>query len=163
LYATIQDGRRLGLSDYAIFRALKKEAKLGRDEFRLISNGRFRPFKINDSTFTKVLERRWLNNEPGLMKELPEAAFLDIYNSMVGKSLRGDSVQEAPQFKPEIKQNNQPSVFVPKPVNTNKNIFVPKPVSSNIVKSSPTTDISLLGSNPIEAAKNAQIAQRRTV
>jgi hypothetical protein len=163
LYATIQDGKRLGLSDYAIFNALKKEAKLGADEFDLIANGLFRPFKPGDSTFTKVLERRWLNNEPGIMRELPEAAFIDIYNSMVGKSLKGSSVQEAPQFKPEIKQNNQPPAFVPKPVNTNTNIFVPKPVSSNAIKSSPTTDISLLGSNPIDAMKNQQIAQRRTV
>jgi hypothetical protein len=32
------------------------------------------------------------------MRELPEAAFIDIYNSMVGKSLKGSSVQEAPQL-----------------------------------------------------------------
>ena len=101
-------------------------------------------------------------NEPNVAKTFPRVELGKIYDSLILKSLIEPNVQEA--IKSEIPSlPTSKDLTIKKDSSLSKITPFPKPVSSNIVSSPSTTDVSLLGSNPIEAMKNAQIAQRRTV
>ena len=100
-------------------------------------------------------------NEPNVAKDFPELRINEIYDSLILKPLEESNVEEA--LKSEVK----PVVEVPKPYfgkpSAVTNII--RPNQSNVTNTNnvgKTIATELLGSNPIEAAKNLQILQRRT-
>lgn len=173
LYANIQNARELGIDENTIYKKIKLEGKVSDYDYQLISEGMFSPYSFSADVMDDFYTSRLIQNEPNVAKTFPELAIGKIFDNLILKSLKVDNVQEAlksEQVKPKdsgalrFNKDSGVSKITPTPINiNNQKRSSLSPINKNIASSSPTTDISLLGSNPIEAAKNAQIAQRRTV
>lgn len=162
LYSSIENARKLGMDEATIYKKIKLQGNVSEGDYELISKGMFSPYLISESAIEDFYEDRLILNKPNVAKKFPSIKLGEIYDSLILKSLKQPNVEEAIKSEaPTIQKSNDLTI--------KKDSFLPKikpfskPVSSNTIKSPSTTDVSLLGSNPIEAMKNAQIAQRRTV
>ena len=161
LYAKIKAARDLGVDENTIREMIVEKGKISQDNYDLISDGRFSPYSVSDEIIEDFYERRLIRNEPNVAKDFPEARIAELYDQLILKSLEVSNVEEA--LKSEVK----PVVEVQQP-------FFGKPSAvTNIIRPTQTTTTNtnnvgrtiateLLGGNPIEAAKNLQILQRRT-
>ena len=135
---------------------IQDKGKLSQDNYDLISDGRFAPYSVSDEIIDDFYEKRIIMNEPNVAKDFPELRINEIYDSLILKPLEESNVDEA--LKSEVK----PVVEVPKPYfgkpSAVTNII--RPNQSNVTNTNnvgKTIATELLGSNPIEAAKNLQI------
>lgn len=163
LYAKIKAARNLGIDNNTIYDMIKEKGKISRDNFDLISDGRFAPYSVSDEVIDDFYEKRIIMNEPNVAKNFPELELNKIYDQLILKSLEKTDAQEA------LTSEIEPIVEVPKPyfgkssaitniirpTNTNTN------TNTNVKNIGRVIATELLGSNPIDAAKNEQIAQRR--
>lgn len=162
LYATIQNARNLGMDEATIYKKIKIQGNVSEGDYELISKGVFSPYRISEDAIEEFYENRLILNEPNVAKTFPRVELGKIYDNLILKSLIESNVDEA--IKSEVPSlPTSKDITIKKDSGLSKITPIPKPVSSNTVSSPSTTDVSLLGSNPIEAMKNAQIAQRRTV
>ena len=150
----VNDLRSIGKTDSEIKLTLKRA---GVSDVNAIVAGKYKPFKISTNV------RREMRRN-GTIDQYPTEEIRSMFNEF-RKRKYTSTIQEENEVKAPVV--SEPSVEIP----FSRKDPVPQPraqnlvssVSQNIASSPSTTDISLLGSNPIEAAKNAQIAQRRTV
>ena len=153
-HQVVNDLRSLGKTDSEIRLTLKRA---GVPDVSDIIRGRFNPFEMS-TTVRKDMRRN------GTYDIYPRAEINKLRNDFRNRKYTSVIEEETEVEAPVV---SEPPVEIP----FSRKDPVPQPraqnlvssVSQNIANSPSTTDISLLGSNPIEAAKNAQIAQRRTV
>jgi hypothetical protein len=166
LYADVQAARSLGLSDDDIRRNLINGAKLGKREANAIIDGRFEPGEAT-SELAKEINR--LRQAEGRVFE-EETLYFDTFNQMsqdrTDQPLRYEApsapTSSIPVFDPNLPSTplNQPSglpVFDPNLPSTLLEGRAPQPapaVPTGRAKLSP----SLLGDNPIDVARNMEIA-----
>ena len=150
----VNDLRLIGKSDAEIRKVLKRA---GVSDVGDIVRGRFKPFEM--STVVRKDMRR-----NGTYDMYPKNEINKIRNEF-RKRKYTSTVQE--DSETPVINEQEDSVNIPfsrkNPVPQPRAQNLVSSVSQNIASSPSTTDVSLLGSNPIEAMKNAQIAQRRTV
>ncbi len=166
LYADVQAARSLGLSDDDIRRNLINGAKLGKREANAIIDGRFEPGEAT-SELAKEINR--LRQAEGRVFE-EETLYFDTFNQMsqdrTDQPLRYEAPSAPTSSIPVFDSNlpstpiNQPSglpVFDPNLPSTLFEGRAPQPapvVPTGQAKLSP----SLLGDNPIDVARNMEIA-----
>ena len=166
LYADVQAARSLGLSDDDIRRNLINGAKLGKREANAIIDGRFEPGEAT-SELAKEINR--LRQAEGRVFE-EETLYFDTFNQMsqdrTDQPLRYEApsapTSSIPVFDPNLPSTplNQPSdvpVFDPNLPSMLLEGRAPQPapaVPTGQAKLSP----SLLGDNPIDVARNMEIA-----
>ena len=150
----VNDLRAIGKTDSEIRLTLKRA---GVSDVNAIVAGKYKPFKISSNV------RREMRRN-GTIDQYPTEEIRSMFNQFRKRKYTSTIQEEAEVEAPVV---SEPSVNIP----FSRKDPVPQPraqnlvssVSQNIASSPSTTDVSLLGSNPIEAMKNAQIAQRRTV
>tara|TARA_R100001015_G_C4634196_1_gene200260 strand:- start:264 stop:4421 length:4158 start_codon:yes stop_codon:yes gene_type:complete len=169
LYAKIKSLKELGMDDNTIFKVMRLQGKMSEKDFEFISRGKFAPYSISKDLIQDFYNTRIISNEPTVAKEFPRVEIAKIYDDLNGKSLEVSGVEEAQKI--DFDMPSETTLFG-KPKNVSK-VVTPPPQKSIIpqkVKSSTLSEIigttntmfpELLGGNPIEAAKNLQILQRR--
>ncbi len=151
----IEDLRTMGVKDNEIRKVFKRYSIGGVDG---IMRGRFEPFEINknhyrnmnDAGTRSLFPRQEINT---LRQEYRKRRFL---KNEEPEQVSTNNVESNTTFQPVVSAQVPPSSFTPTPVspqNTRTSSFTPTPVSRNV-------DPSLLGSDPVSQAANAQIARR---
>jgi hypothetical protein len=178
LYAKVQAARALGLSENDIRSQLLKDANLGREEVSAVMRGRFQP-----SGFSKDLQQE-------LRREVYQKGQRRLVTNLPMADLRAIEQQNRNrELDPNIPQPEKPSfmrqLFFPdqgRPASTgmfddlipqNKGAALPRPVVAPApapavpqtpqapAKAAPISP-SLLGSDPVTQARNAEIAARQS-
>jgi hypothetical protein len=152
-YQMIEDLRSMGLSDAEIRRELKKNNIGG---IKGVMRGEFEPFKVTNKNFQEM-------RRAGIYDQFPREEIQNIRRSMNGIPLAPDQGPPAPRRAP-----TQQPTFTPIPVQPEP-AFTPIPVQKeSSLQVLPTqarapgpVNPALLGDNPIDAALNAQIANRQ--
>ncbi len=151
-YQMVEDLRSMGLSDADIRREFKKNNIGG---IKGVMRGEFEPFKVTNKNFQEM-------RRAGIYNKFPRDAVQDIRRKMNGIPLApDDSVgvkPPEPSFVP-IPIQEQPS-FVPIPIQEQSSLQQPMIMPTQARAPGPVNP-ALLGDNPVTAALNAQIANRR--
>jgi hypothetical protein len=159
LYADVQAARTLGLSDDDIRRNLINGAKLGKREANAIIDGRFEPGEAT-SELAKEINR--LRQAEGRVFE-EETLYFDTFNQMsqdrTDQPLRYEGqepVAPAINFDDLIPQQQEtPAINFDDLIPQRQGSILPAPaVPTGQAKLSP----SLLGDNPVDVARNMEIA-----
>ena len=165
LYASVKAARDLGVDDETIYKKLIQDSGLSKTEFDFISDGKFIPYELSKKTIQDFYESRFVRNEPAEAKEIPYEEIEKIKNEFSFRSLESPSISDAEKLQP--KEEFDTRVFDRKPQLYKElpEIKQNKPLQKNqvfdILNKVTTAMPELLGSNPIDAAKNMQILQRR--
>ena len=174
LYAKIKALKEVGMDDTTIFKVMKLQGKMSEKDFEFISQGKFAPYSISRDMIQDFYNTRIISNEPVVAKEFPTVELGKIYDDLNGKSLEVSGVDEAMKsefdFPAETtlfgKAKNVGKVTPPPPKKTTTTTT--KPINnmntntiSDIIGTANKMVPGLLGSNPIDAAKNMEILQRR--
>ena len=151
MYRTVQNMRRLGMSEAEIRREMKRNKVANVSK---LMRGVFEPMKVGTE-----IRRRAREND----NTLPMAELNEVRREFRGRRLDEPfeaEVQEAPAFTPI---EAEPVTGAPTPAALGPRTFVPAPVSQQPPQSqqNQTPDTSLLGGNPIDILKNLQISQRQ--
>ena len=166
LYKQIQDAKTLGLSPKQIYNSLRRQSKLGKKEFNMIYNGKFRPISLTEKLFKDVFKETAVKGEARLLRSLPARELGAIYRSLAGKSLKVEEPEGS--FFNIIKPagaSTLPSAPVAEPIQSATPqagataSIVPPNTQAQSAPVQPR-DPFLLGGNPIDVLKNQQIAQR---
>ncbi len=151
-YQMMEDLRSMGLTDADIRRVLKKNNIGG---IKGIMRGKFEPFKVTPKNFKEM-------RDAGIFSKYPREQIRDVQRQMKDLPLApDDSVgvkTPAPSFVP-IPIQEKPS-FVPIPLQEQSSLQVPQ-IQPTQARAPGPVDPALLGDNPVTAALNAQIANRR--
>jgi len=151
-YQMMEDLRSMGLTDADIRRVLKKNNIGG---IKGIMRGKFEPFKVTPKNFKEM-------RDAGIFSKYPREQIRDVQRQMKDLPLApDDSVgvkTPEPSFVP-IPIQEKPS-FVPIPLQEQSSLQVPQ-IQPTQARAPGPVDPALLGDNPVTAALNAQIANRR--
>lgn len=150
MYRTVQNMRRLGMSDAQIRREMRRN-KVG--DIPELMRGVFAPMKVSSE-----IRKRAREND----NRLPIPELNSIRREFRGRRLDEPlqpEVQEAPAFTP-VEVEPTAAAPAPTPAAPGPRAFTPAPVQPAAVPA-PAPDTSLLGSNPIDILKNLQIFQRQ--
>ena len=151
-YQMVEDLRSMGLSDADIRREFKKNNIGG---IKGVMRGEFEPFKVTNKNFQEM-------RRAGIYNKFPRDAVQDIRRKMNGIPLAPDDPvgvkPPEPSFVP-IPIQEQPS-FVPIPIQEQSSLQQPMIMPTQARAPGPVNP-ALLGDNPVTAALNAQIANRR--
>ena len=165
LFDLVESARRLGLSDREIRKQLTEVSRLGRNEVNRIMRGKFDPLGISDDRVKTILREG--RTQERVLKRLPVRELKDIERSFNRQDLvpqdYTDELGGAPAFDP-----NQPFNVVPD--NVQGAAPAAPAIDSMPARATPQStpaparnappSPSLLGSDPISQARNAEIAQR---
>ena len=139
--------RSIGLSDYEIKRTLKRN---GITDVNAIVNGVYKPLKVSNSVKKEMRRNETFNQYP--LQEINRIRVESrkrTFSSDVEEQDKGQKITVPKEKKTDVSLSTtnelKPVVNIPNLPNFNLNV----------------QDPTLLGSNPIEAAKNMQILQRR--
>ena len=168
MYALIKAAEKLGLSEEDMYRQLRDVAGLGKQELDMLLAGEFRPVRLSDQRVERMLDEV-AAGQNRVLQELPENIIYGIEDRLYGRPLNPVLQGEEPTERPPLFrfefENQEESSVVPPPA--------PQPMPMPTVNQAsifPTftqprapgpVDPSLLGDNPVTAALNAQIANRR--
>ena len=146
-YRIVNDMRSIGLSDYEIKRTLKRN---GITDVNAIVNGVYKPLKVSNSVKKEMRRNETFNQYP--LQEINRIRVESrkrTFSSDVEEQDKGQKITVPKEKKTDVSLSTtnelKPVVNIPNLPNFNLNV----------------QDPTLLGSNPIEAAKNMQILQRR--
>ena len=164
LYAKVKAARRRGVSDTDIRRILVQFGDLGRLETSRIMRGEFHPYKPGKSLISEF--NRSKKEGPRVNTVLPMKEFNKRANELRGMSL--DSPFDSSGFYDKMSQRTPESILNPPLSSPEAPIAAPQPTATapqaslQIPQIAPQADLdpSLLGSNPIEQARNAELARR---
>ena len=147
-YAIVQDLKRLGKSEREIIKLFKQNGVTG---IRDLVRGRYEPLPNAAITIRRAMRRE------GTIGEYPRDEINKILREQKNRKFTARSVDKKEDTSVEKKERPIPFTRTKQPVTTvpaqTSNLNTGQQINSSLV--------SLLGSNPIEAAKNMQIAQRR--
>ena len=151
-YQMVEDLRSMGLSDSDIRREFKKNNIGG---IKGVMRGEFEPFKVTNKNFQEM-------RRAGVYNQFPREEIQNIRRNMNGIPLAPDEGSPTQRRVPE-------PTFTPIPVQRDSSLQQPvtQPVQASIFptftqpRAPGPVDPSLLGDNPVTAALNAQIANRR--
>ena len=146
-YRIVNDMRSIGLSDYEIKRTLKRN---GITDVNAIVNGVYKPLKVSNSVKKEMRRNETFNQYPlQEIKRIRVESRKRTFSSDVEEQDKGQKITVPKEKKTDVSLSTtnelKPVVNIPNLPNFNLNV----------------QDPTLLGSNPIEAAKNMQILQRR--
>ena len=162
MYGFIQSAIKVGLKPGQIYRSLRERSNIGKSEFDLLVEGKFRPISLNDKLFRQVYEETVVDGKPRVTSRLPGAALNKIYGRLISQDLSKETLDFEPRQRPV-----PTSVPAQQPAAAPTSSTVPAqagvaPAPQQAAPATPTQpDASLLGSNPIDALKNLQILQRQ--
>ena len=147
-YAIVQDLKRLGKSNQEIERLFKQNGVSG---IKPLVRGKFEPLPNVASMVRKAMRRE------NTFDQYPREEINNFLREQRGRKFTATSVDKKDQAPVEEKPRPIPFTRTKSPVTTapvqTGNINTGQQINSSLV--------SLLGSNPIEAAKNMEILQRR--
>jgi len=147
-YAIVQDLKRLGKSEREIIKLFKQNGVTG---IRDLVRGRYEPLPNAAITIRRAMRRE------GTIGEYPRDEINQILKEQNNRKFTATSIDKQEQTPVEEKSRPIPFTRTKSPVTTapvqTGNINTGQQINSSLV--------SLLGSNPIEAAKNMEILQRR--
>ena len=171
LYAKVKAARRRGLSDSEIKRRLMKQGELGQLEASRIVSGEFHPYIPGVSLVREV--KRSEREGPRVNSVVPMTEFRKRANKLRGLSL--DEPFDSSGFYDKMSERTSESIFgglfsfpdasdvVPQPtaIAPQAPLQVPQ-TAPQVSQTAPQAGLepSLLGSNPIEQARNAELARR---
>jgi len=148
-HRVVEDMKVMGASDRDISKALRIA---GVSDYKRVIADNYKPLIPGSTVFKQMSINGTLGNYPKEEINL-------MIKSQIGRKYTSEVIEEAGQKK-VIPQDTTIESPV-KPVTTNINTSTNNPFGySKTIGNTGFIDPSLLGSNPIEAAKNAQIAQR---
>lgn len=162
LHDLVKSAQRLGLSNQDIRRELVRRANLTQKEVTSIMRGRFSPISVSDERIRSVLEEGRRENR--VLRRLPVRELRAIereFRNMPLPSARFEEPLDAPQQQPQGQvaapqtQRAAPAAPVVGPVPAPA---APQPPQAPARAAPPSP--SLLGSDPVSQARNAEIAQR---
>ena len=148
-YAIVQDLKRLGKSEREIIKLFKQNGVTG---IKDLVRGRYEPLPNAAITIRRAMRRE------GTIGEYPRDEINQILKEQNNRQFTATSVDKQDQTPVEEKSKPIPFTRTKLPVTT-------APVQTGNINTGQqinTSLASLLGSNPIEAAKNMEILQRRT-
>ena len=147
-YAIVQDLKRLGKSEREIIKLFKQNGVTG---IRDLVRGRYEPLPNAAITIRRAMRRE------GTIGEYPRDEINTILKEQNNRQFTARSIDKQDQTPVEEKPRPIPFTRTKSPVTTapvqTSNLNTGQQINSSLV--------SLLGSNPIEAAKNMEILQRR--
>ena len=147
-YAIVQDLKRLGKSEREIIKLFKQNGVTG---IRDLVRGRYEPLPNAAITIRRAMRRE------GTIGEYPREEINQILKEQNNRQFTAKSIDKKDQAPVEEKPRPIPFTRTKPPVTT-------APVQTSNINTGQqinTSLASLLGSNPIEAAKNMEILQRR--
>tara|TARA_R100000008_G_C3586929_1_gene173196 strand:+ start:1687 stop:6003 length:4317 start_codon:yes stop_codon:yes gene_type:complete len=153
-HVIIQDLKKLGKSEREIMRLFRQNGITG---VRNLVRGRYEPLPNAALTIRRAMRRE------GTIGEYPRAEINEILRGQKNRKFTVSDDQDTQIKKPETTSRpipftrtkmNQPVTTASAPIQPTSNLNTGQQINASL--------ISLLGSNPIEAAKNMQIAQRKT-
>lgn len=151
-HRVIEDMKLLGAEDKDISKALKLA---GISDYKRVLADKYKPLIPSSTVFKQMRVNDTLGNYPKEEINL-------IIKSQIGRKYTSEIIDEGDQ-KTVVPQDTSVNTNT-KPASTNVNTNTTNPFGfAKTISDTGFIDPSLLGSNPIEAMKNAQIAQRRTV
>lgn len=163
MYLNIEAARAAGMSDGAIIANLRKEANLGQQEVSNLMRGVFTPSTVSKETIKDVLGETYIKKETRVLDSLPLADLVRMRADFLGKSLLDQSLTGRPIEAEMPAPAQQPAQPAQQP-SQGFTLTPVEPVTSTPSQGFSLTpaqpDASLYGSNPIDAMKNLQIAQR---
>ena len=151
-YQMIEDLRSMGLSDAEIRRELKKNNIGG---IKGVMRGKFEPFKVTNKNFQEM-------RRAGIYDQFPREEIQNIRRNMKDIPLAPDQGPPAPRQQPTftpVPVQPEPA-FTPIPVQKESSLQVPQVLPTQARAPGPVNP-ALLGDNPMDAALNAQIANRQ--
>jgi len=161
MYGNIQAARTAGMSEGEIYRALTKDANIGKEEARMIMSGMFRPVSVSKDLARDILSETRLQGERRTVEMLPMKELGEVFRSLAKRSLLEPVEEEAPVVAPESITFGTPVSEAPQPQPVApESITFGTPVTPQATTTAPALSTALMGSNPITAMKNLQIAQR---
>jgi hypothetical protein len=147
-YAIVQDLKRLGKNEREIIKLFRQNGVTGIKE---LVRGDFEPLPNIATTVKRAMRRE------GTIGEYPKERISKFIQEQRKRKFTAKSVDKKEDTSVEKKERPIPFTRTKQPVTTvpaqTSNLNTGQQINSSLV--------SLLGSNPIEAAKNMQIAQRR--
>jgi hypothetical protein len=155
-YQMIEDLRSMGLSDAEIRRELKKNNIGG---IKGVMRGKFEPFKVTNKNFQEM-------RRAGIYNQFPREEIQNIRRNMKDIPLAPDQGPPAPRRAPTQQPTFTPipvqpePTFTPIPVQKESSLQQPQILPTQARAPGPVNP-ALLGDNPIDAALNAQIANRQ--
>jgi len=143
----VNDMRSIGLSDYEIKRTLKRN---GITDVNAIVNGIYKPLEVSNSVKKEMRRNETFDQYPlQEINRLRVESRKRSFSSDIEEQDEGQKITVPKEEKTDVSlsttNETKPVVNIPSLPNFNLNV----------------QDPSLLGSNPIDAAKNMQILQRR--
>ncbi len=164
LYAKVKAARRRGVSDTDIRRILTQSGDLGRLETNRIMKGEFHPYRPGRSLISDFNKSK--KEGPRVNTVLPMKEFNKRANKLRGMSL--DAPFDSSGFYDKMSKRTPESILNPPLTPPEAPIAAPQPTATvpqaplQIPQIAPQADLdpSLLGSNPIEQARNAELARR---
>jgi len=164
LFDLVESARRLGLSDREIRKQLTEVSRLGRKEVNRIMRGKFDPLGISDDRVKTILREG--RTQERVLKRLPVRELKDIERSFnrqdlvpqdYTEELLGAPVSESGQMfgVPDSVQEAAPAA----PTTGSMPVRATPQSTPAPARNAPPSP-SLLGSDPISQARNAEIAQR---
>jgi len=156
-YQMIEDLRSMGLSDAEIRRELKKNNIGG---IKGVMRGKFEPFKVTNKNFQEM-------RRAGIYDQFPREEIQNIRRNMKDIPLAPDQGPPAPRRAPAptptplfgVPADTAPTPMFGVPVNESR-LQMPQVLPTQARAPGPVNP-ALLGDNPIDAALNAQIANRQ--
>jgi len=153
-HRVIEDMKILGLSDVEVSKSLKIA---GVSDYKRIIMDKYKPLIPGSSVFKKMR----IN---GTLDRFPKEEINLIIKSQIGREYTSEIVNEGGEKtvipkNSNIKEPPKPIINT-KPSNVSPYLLKENNNINQFLLKNNNIDPSLLGSNPIEAAKNAQIAQR---
>lgn len=167
LYDLVETARRLGMSERQIRQQLIDVAQLGRREVGNIMRGRFDPLGISDERVKAVLREG--RTQARTLQRLPTRELRSIERSLnrqelIPQDFRGsETAPSAPAFNPNmpfetISPETQRAAPAAPVIGSMPVPAAPQPPQTPARNAPPSP--SLLGSDPISQARNAEIANR---
>ena len=159
LYADIQAARALGLKDKDIYYNLMEKANLGRDEVAMIMQGKFFPTFASNELADEVAQQMALEDITRVTPNPPFGTFSQMSADRIGQSLDPGILQtEAPEAPSNMFDDLVPQQA---PSGGMFDDLVPQQEGSLQVPTGPRTAAvspALLGDNPVDIARNMEIA-----
>ena len=155
-YQMIEDLRSMGLSDAEIRRELKKNNIGG---IKGVMRGEFEPFKVTNKNFQEM-------RRAGIYDQFPREEIQNIRRNMKDIPLAPDQGPPAPARRPStpiidpFKNAPTQAPAIIDPFNRQGSLQQPQVLPTQARAPGPVNP-ALLGDNPIDAALNAQIANRQ--
>lgn len=162
LYDQIQAAKTLGLSERDIVYNLRNEAGLGKEEIGMLLRGNFRPIRLTDDLISSVYQevRR---GQLRVTETVPTREIGELTRRLSRLKIKSYEILQREDAEREAAQQAAPVPAPQPPVTAAPAPVVPPAPTAPVAPPAPAgpRPSALLGGNPVDAAKNAEIQSRQ--